>query len=91
MRHLILCSVMWLCGLMMAVGQNVPQVIPALQQWKSAKGKLVLPETGKVIVSSDEENELKGEAEILAQDLKEMFGWEYSVVVGKKEKKELSI
>ena len=57
MRHLILCSVMWLCGLMMAVGQNVPQVIPALQQWKSAKGKLVLPETGKVIVSSDEENE----------------------------------
>ena len=28
MRHLILCSVMWLCGLMMAVGQNVPQVIP---------------------------------------------------------------
>ena len=86
MRHLILCSVMWLCGLMMAVGQNVPQVIPALQQWKSAKGKLVLPETGKVIVSSDEENELKEEAEILVQDLKEMFGWEYSVVVGKKEK-----
>ena len=47
----------------MAVGQNVPQVIPALQQWKSAKGKLVLPETGKVIVSLDEEIELKGEAE----------------------------
>ncbi len=86
MRHLILCSVMWLCGLMMAVGQNVPQVIPALQQWKSAKGKLVLPETGKVIVSSDGKNELKEEAEILVQDLKEMFDWEYSVVVGKKEK-----
>lgn len=50
------------------------------------KGKLVLPETGKVIVSLDEEIELKGEAEILVQDLKEMFGWEYSVVVGKKEK-----
>lgn len=50
------------------------------------KGKLVLPETGKVIVSLDEEIELKGEAEILVQDLKEMFGWEYSVVIGKKEK-----
>lgn len=86
MRHLILCSVMWLCGLMMAVGQNVPQVIPALQQWKSAKGKLVLPEAGKVIVSSEEEKELKEGAEILVQDLKAMFGWEYSVVVGKKEK-----
>ena len=44
---------------MMAVGQNVPQVIPALQQWKSAKGKLVLPETGKVFGSPEEENELK--------------------------------
>lgn len=31
-------------------------------------------------------NELKEEAEILVQDLKEMFDWEYSVVVGKKEK-----
>lgn len=86
MRHLILCSVMWLCGLMMAVGQNVPQVIPALQQWKAAKGKLVLPEAGKVIVSPEEEKELKEGAEILVQDLKEMFGWDYRVEVGKKEK-----
>lgn len=86
MRHLILCSVMWLCGLMMAVGQNVPQVIPALQQWKSAKGKLVLPEKGKVIISPDEAKELKEGAEILVQDLKDMFGWDYRVVTGEKEK-----
>ena len=86
MRHLILCSVMWLCGLMMAAGQNVPQVIPALQQWKSAKGKLVLPEKGKVIISPDEAKELKEGAEILVQDLKDMFGWDYRVVTGKKEK-----
>lgn len=86
MRHLILCSVMWLCGLMMAAGQNVPQVIPALQQWKSAKGKLVLPEKGKVIISPDEAKELKEGAEILVQDLKDMFVWDYRVVTGKKEK-----
>lgn len=86
MRHLILCSVMWLFGLLVATGQNVPQVIPALQQWKSAKGKLVLPETGKVIVSPEEEKELKEGAEILVQDLKAMFGWDYRVEVGKKEK-----
>ena len=49
----------------MAAGQNVPQVIPALQQWKSAKGKLVLPEKGKVIISPDEAKELKEGAEIL--------------------------
>lgn len=86
MKHLILCGVMWLCGLGLAVAQSVPQVIPALQQWKSAKGRLVLPESGKVIVSSDEEEALKQSAEILVQDLKTMFGWDYRVVTGKKEK-----
>lgn len=86
MKHLIVCSVMWLCGWMVAMAQSVPQVIPALQQWKPAKGKLVLPESGKVIVSSDEEEALKQSAEILVQDLKEMFGWDYRVVAGKKEK-----
>ena len=55
MKHLILFGIMWLCGLMTVVAQNVPQVIPALQQWKPAKGKMVLPESGKVIISSDEE------------------------------------
>lgn len=32
MKHLILFGIMWLCGLMTVVAQNVPQVIPALQQ-----------------------------------------------------------
>ena len=83
MKHLILFGIMWLCGLMTVVAQNVPQVIPALQQWKPAKGKMVLPESGKVIISSDEEGALKQSAEILVQDLKEMFGWNYRVVIGK--------
>ena len=86
MKHLIVCTVMWLLGVMVAVAQSVPQVIPALQQWKPAKGMLVLPESGKVIVSPDEEEVLKESAEILVQDLKEMFGWDYRVVTGKKEK-----
>ena len=86
MKHLILFGIMWLCGLMTVVAQNVPQVIPALQQWKPAKGKMVLSESGKVIISSDEEGALKQSAEILVQDLKEMFGWNYRVVIGKQEK-----
>ena len=73
MKHLVLLGIMWLCGLMTVVAQNVPQVIPALQQWKPAKGKMVLPESGKVIISSDEEGALKQSAEILVQDLKEKF------------------
>ena len=52
MKHLVLLGIMWLCGLMTVVAQNVPQVIPALQQWKPAKGKMVLPEPGKGIISS---------------------------------------
>lgn len=86
MKHLVLVGMVWLCSLVSVVAQSVPQVIPALQQWQPAKGKLVLPESGKVIVSSDEEGILKQSAEILVQDLKEMFGWNYRVVVGKKEK-----
>lgn len=77
---------MWLCGFMTMVAQNVPQVIPALQQWKPAKGKLILPESGKVILSPEEEKVLRQSAEILVQDLKEMFGWNYQLVIGKKEK-----
>ena len=62
MKHLILFGIMWLCGLMTVVAQNVPQVIPALQQWKPTKGKMVLLESGKVIISSDEEGALKQSA-----------------------------
>lgn len=86
MRHLILCGVLWLLGLTAVAAQGMPQVVPALQQWKPAKGKLILPESGKVIVPLDEEEALKKSAEILVQDLKEMFGWDYRVVTGKKEK-----
>lgn len=87
MRHLILSCIMWLCcGLTIVLAQDVPQVIPALQQWKASKGRLLLPEVGKIIISQGEEPELKVGAEILVQDLKDMFGWDYRVVIGKKEK-----
>ena len=74
MKHLILFGIMWLCGLMTVVAQNVPQVIPALQQWKPAKGKMVLPESGKVIISSDEEGALKQSGKSLEKEVKEMLG-----------------
>lgn len=67
MKLLLVSCVVWLYGLGLVVAQSVPQVIPMLQQWKSAK----------IIVSSHREEALKQSAEILVQDLKTMFGWDY--------------
>ncbi len=58
-------------------------MIPSLQHWNGAKGKLTLPETGKIIIAPEAESLLKETAEIMAKDLKDMFGWNYQVTSGK--------
>ena len=52
------------------------EVIGGLEEWKWGKGKVVVGERGKVIVCWDEENEVKGEGEMVGEEVKEMFGWE---------------
>ena len=75
-----------------AVAQDaVPQVIPALQSWKSKKGKLVMPQQGKIVVDPAASAELKNAADILADDLGEMFGFEYAVTEGKPSKNDIYI
>lgn len=64
----------------------VPQVIPALQQWKSAKGNLAMPQKGRIVVGSSCREALSDAAGILSEDLMEMFGMEYAVAEGKAEK-----
>ena len=60
----------------MAVAQDaVPQVIPALQSWKGKKGKLEMPQQGRVVVDTEATAELKDAASILVSDLAEMFGY----------------
>ena len=58
-------------------------MIPSLTRWNGAKGKLTLPETGKIIIAPEAESLLKETAEIMAKDLKDMFGWNYQVTSGK--------
>ena len=43
----------------------VPQVIPALQQWKSAKGNLAMPQKGRIVVCSSCREALSDAAGIL--------------------------
>ena len=75
-----------------AVAQDaVPQVIPALQSWKSKKGKLVIPQQGKVVIDPTAQADVKDAATILVSDLAEMFGLEYSVVEGKPSKNDIYI
>ena len=62
MKKVILMAALF-CGSLATFAQEpCPQVIPALQQWKPAKGKMVLPESGKVIISSEGEGALKQSA-----------------------------
>lgn len=76
----------------MAVAQDaVPQVIPALQSWKGKKGKLEMPQQGRVVVDTEATAELKDAASILVSDLAEMFGYNYELVQGKPSKNDIYI
>ena len=83
-----------LLGLLMicllAFAQNpCPQVIPALQEWKGAKGSLTLPTQGNIVINSLDAEKLTSTASILAEDLKEMFGWNYIITTGKPKKNDI--
>ena len=60
-----------------------PQVIPALQQWKGGNGQLTLPVQGNVVIRPADEAALLTTGQILADDLKELLGWDYTVRTGK--------
>ena len=84
-KTLTLFSMLLMC--LLAFAQNpCPQVIPALQQWKGAKGTLALPAQGSIVINPQDEATLGQTASILAEDLKELMGWEYTVITGKAKK-----
>ena len=83
-----LFSLLLLC--LMAIAQNpCPQVIPSLQQWKGSKGTLTLPAQGSIVINASDESALNQTASILADDLKEMLGWEYTITTGKAKKNDI--
>ena len=87
-KTLTLFGLLLMCLLTFA--QNpCPQVIPALQQWKGAKGTLALPAQGSIVINPQDEATLGQTASILADDLKELMGWEYSITTGKAKKNDI--
>ena len=84
-KTFILFSLIVIC--LVVVAQNpCPQVIPALQQWKGAKGTLNLPTQGSIVINPSDEEALASTASILMEDLKELMGWEYTISTGKAQK-----
>lgn len=91
MRKYVLVCMALLLGLAVNAQKSVPQVIPALQQWEAGKGKLKLPLQGVISLPPEDAPSLKECAETLSQDLKEMFGWEYTVSIGKSSGKSIHL
>lgn len=83
-----LCSLL-LMALAVSAQEPCPEVIPALQQWKGGRGKIVLPAQGRIVVSPADEARLSSAARILADDLKDMMGWNYTVAVGKPKRNDI--
>ena len=84
----ILFSLFVIC-LVVAAQNPCPQVIPALQQWKGAKGILILPTQGNIIINPSDEKVLSSTALILKDDLRELLGWEYDISIGKAKKSDI--
>ena len=74
---------LWVCSLAAWAQESIPQVIPALQNWKGYSGRLVLPGEGRIVIEPSAEAQLGEVAATLADDLKEMFGRMYRITTGK--------
>ena len=83
-----LCSLL-LISLLTFAQNPCPQVIPALQQWKGTKGTLVLPAQGNIVINPSHEASLRKTASILAEDLKELLKWNYTITTGKAKKNDI--
>ena len=52
-KRISILSILLLLGMTVYAQTDIPQVIPSLQHWNGAKGKLTLPETGKIIIAPE--------------------------------------
>ena len=86
MKRILALFFFFLLFLFVQAQNPCPQVIPALQQWKGGKGTLQLPAQGNIVIHPSDKEALSTTASILTNDLKEMFGWEYTIQTGKTDK-----
>lgn len=88
MKHLLTLWMLALC-LCVSAKETCPKVIPALQEWRGGSGKLVLPAEGSIVVAPADEAALKSVATVLAQDLKDLLDWNYTIRTGKPGKNDI--
>ena len=86
-KILILC--IWAICLPILAQEPCPRVIPALQQWKGGKGTLTLPPEGNIVVNPASKTQLWPTATILAGDLKELMGWNYTIKTGEPQENDI--
>lgn len=86
-KILILC--IWAICLPILAQEPCPRVIPALQQWKGGKGTLTLPPEGNIVVNPASKTQLWPTATILADDLKELMGWNYTIKTGEPQENDI--
>ena len=86
LRRLIATCVLLAALLAVWAQEPCPRVIPALQQWEGKKGKLEMPAEGVIVVNPQDEEALLPTARILADDLRDLMGWTYTVKTGKPER-----
>lgn len=56
---------------------------------EGGSGKLVLPAEGSIVVAPADEAALKSVATVLAQDLKDLLDWNYTIRTGKPGKNDI--
>ena len=89
MKNFFILCCLWIACCAISAQEPCRQVIAALQQWKGGSGKLALPAEGNIVVNPADEAVLLSTAEILADDLSMMMGWNYSVKIGKPGKNDI--
>lgn len=89
MKKLLALCYLLMAWIFVSAQESCPDVIPALQQWKGGNGKLSLPAEGTIVVNPADEAQLSSTARILADDLKELMGWDYTVKTGKPGKNDI--
>ena len=85
MKNLLTLCLLAVC-LFATAKETCPKVIPALQEWKGGNGKLTLATEGTIVIAPNDEATLSSVATVLAQDLKDLLAWNYTVKTGKPEK-----
>ncbi len=82
MKHLL---TLWMLGLLLCVSakETCPKVIPALQSGRGEVENSLLPAEGSIVVSPADEAGTEKCGDVLAQDLKDLLDWNYTIRIGK--------